>query len=159
VAGGNEIRVLAGEKVFAAPVLIFHYVISHRYRPPEEFIQAVMRSPRPGSPEMVSRYGPPLAHRFPVQYEDALRHAIGVFRTARPDDRGRQAKFVRHLAERLLSHRLKRLKTLRGRLERSAKSREGNAEFIKDLRAKGARIRVQGLTGILAEFGALDVLA
>jgi hypothetical protein len=69
VAGGNEIRVLAGETVYAAPVLIFHYVTNHGYRPPEGFIEAVIRSPAPDSPEMVARYGPPLPHRFPARRE------------------------------------------------------------------------------------------
>jgi hypothetical protein len=31
-----------GEAIFAAPALIVHYVDTHEYRPPEEFIAAVM---------------------------------------------------------------------------------------------------------------------
>jgi hypothetical protein len=65
VRGGNEIRVIGDEKTYAAPVLVFHYVIVHEYRPPDEFIEAVMRAPLPDSDEMVSRYGFPLPHRFP----------------------------------------------------------------------------------------------
>lgn len=160
VAGGNEIRVLAGEKVYAAPVLIFHYVISHRYLPPKEFIEAVMRSPGPDSPEMVSRYGPPLGHRFPVRYEDALRHAIAVFRAAGPADRGRTAKSVRHLAEQaLLAKQLKLLKAQLSALERAAEGREQNGDVIEWLRSQEARARAGGLSGILADLGALDVLA
>ena len=44
--GSAEIRVLGGGgKVYAAPNLIYHYVAKHKYRPPEEFIEAVMRVP------------------------------------------------------------------------------------------------------------------
>jgi len=34
-----------------APTLIYHYVTAHNYRPPEAFIQAVLKGPAPGSPE------------------------------------------------------------------------------------------------------------
>lgn len=41
--GSAEIRVFSGDgKIYAAPNLIFHYVVSHNYSPPEEFIRAVM---------------------------------------------------------------------------------------------------------------------
>ena len=32
----------SGGKVFASPALVIHYVDAHRYRPPEEYIAAVM---------------------------------------------------------------------------------------------------------------------
>ena len=39
----DEIRVNGkGGRVYAAPALIWHYVEVHGYRPPEEFIEAVM---------------------------------------------------------------------------------------------------------------------
>lgn len=42
----KEIRVFGqGEIVYAAPAMIYHYVVDHHYRPPEEFIQAVLTSP------------------------------------------------------------------------------------------------------------------
>jgi hypothetical protein len=37
--------------VYAAPDLIYHYVVAHHYRPPEKFIQAVMETPLPGTQE------------------------------------------------------------------------------------------------------------
>lgn len=41
--GNGEIRVTGSDgKVYAAPVLIVHYVEAHHYAPPEEFINAVM---------------------------------------------------------------------------------------------------------------------
>ena len=43
--GSAEIRVAGADgKVYAAPNLIFHYVVRHQYRPPEEFIRAVQSS-------------------------------------------------------------------------------------------------------------------
>lgn len=39
-----EIHVLGNNVIYAAPGLIGHYIASHRYKPPQEFIDAVMRS-------------------------------------------------------------------------------------------------------------------
>lgn len=41
--------VLCGELLFVAPEMISHYVEVHRYRPPHDFIVAVMASPMPGT--------------------------------------------------------------------------------------------------------------
>ena len=48
--GTAEIRV-SGEdgKIYAAPDLIIHYVVSHKYRPPDEFIAAVLSASPPHS--------------------------------------------------------------------------------------------------------------
>lgn len=40
-----------GDLLFVAPEMIGHYVEAHRYRPPAEFITALMESPLPGSDE------------------------------------------------------------------------------------------------------------
>lgn len=50
--GSGEIRVFnsAGD-VFAAPNLIYHYILQHHYRPPDEFLRAVEHGPRPRSDE------------------------------------------------------------------------------------------------------------
>jgi hypothetical protein len=40
--GSAEIRVAGAGKVYAAPTLVHHYVVAHDYRPPEEFIAAVL---------------------------------------------------------------------------------------------------------------------
>jgi hypothetical protein len=37
-----EIRVSGAGKVYAAPELVHHYVVAHRYKPPVEFIAAVL---------------------------------------------------------------------------------------------------------------------
>lgn len=47
--GSAEIRVLGKDVVYAAPDLIYHYVVEHSYCPPNEFIQAVLDGPLPGS--------------------------------------------------------------------------------------------------------------
>jgi hypothetical protein len=38
----SEMRVAAGGRVYAAPSLVHHYVAAHDYRPPDEFIAAVL---------------------------------------------------------------------------------------------------------------------
>lgn len=54
--GSAEIRVFArtGE-VYAAPNLIWHYVVEHRYSPPCEFIEAITTGLRPSSKEYFDR--------------------------------------------------------------------------------------------------------
>jgi hypothetical protein len=42
--GSAEIRVAGARKVYAAPILVHHYVAAHWYRPPEEFVAAVLAS-------------------------------------------------------------------------------------------------------------------
>jgi hypothetical protein len=49
--GSSEIRVIGENEIYAAPTLIYHYVMAHNYRPPDEFIAAVLTGPAPGSPE------------------------------------------------------------------------------------------------------------
>jgi len=45
--GSAEIRVQGlNGKVYAAPNLIYHNVVKHRYKPPEEFIHAVCNLPQ-----------------------------------------------------------------------------------------------------------------
>jgi hypothetical protein len=90
--------------------------------------------------------------------EEALRHAVTAFHAAGPGDR-RKPKAVRNLAERLLSARLKVLKARLSALEPAAESRGQNADGIESLRAREARTRAEGVSGILAEFGAPDALA
>jgi hypothetical protein len=90
--------------------------------------------------------------------EDALRHAVAVFRAAGSNDRRRKAKAVRNLAERLLTARLKLLRARLAALEAAAEGREPNADGIKTLRAREVRTRGEGVGGILTEFGALEAL-
>lgn len=53
--GSCEIFVFADNGlIYAAPNLIYHYVLDCDYLPPEEFIEAVVRSPRPPSDEYLA---------------------------------------------------------------------------------------------------------
>ncbi len=45
--GNGEIRVQGASAVYAAPMLIYHYVLEHDYKPPVEFIEAILA----GDPE------------------------------------------------------------------------------------------------------------
>ncbi|GHO72347.1 hypothetical protein KSD_01180 [Ktedonobacter sp. SOSP1-85] len=46
----DELRVLGLDGVvYAAPSMLRHYLTVHQYRPPEQFIQAVLHGPRPSS--------------------------------------------------------------------------------------------------------------
>lgn len=48
--GLGEIRVFGcNGRIFASPDMIFHYVSDHKYKPPDEFINAVMNGPLPDS--------------------------------------------------------------------------------------------------------------
>lgn len=50
--GYYEMRVWARNgKVYAAPSLIFHYISCHGYKPPQEFIDAVLEAEDPDSDE------------------------------------------------------------------------------------------------------------
>jgi hypothetical protein len=51
VATGNgEIWVVKDETLYIAPYLIIHYIEKHDYKPPAEFIDAVLNGFRPHSP-------------------------------------------------------------------------------------------------------------
>jgi len=43
----GEIWIPDGNIIYAAPVMIYHYVADHAYRPPDVFIDAVLRCPLP----------------------------------------------------------------------------------------------------------------
>jgi hypothetical protein len=49
--GNGEIRVIGTDIIYASPTLIYHYVVEHDYLPPEEFVQAMLNGPGPGSGE------------------------------------------------------------------------------------------------------------
>jgi hypothetical protein len=52
ILGSCEIRVFGRDGViYAAPNLVYHYIVEHQYRPPDVFIQAVLEGPQPGSDE------------------------------------------------------------------------------------------------------------
>jgi hypothetical protein len=54
--GTAEIRVFSKtDGLYAAPTLIYHYVKVHKYRPPDEFVQALTDGPAPPSEEYFAR--------------------------------------------------------------------------------------------------------
>jgi len=54
--GGSEIRVFSPRgQIYAAPTLIYHYINTHHYDPPEEFMRALYEGPAAGSREYFER--------------------------------------------------------------------------------------------------------
>jgi len=52
VLGSAEIVVFdAKGNAYAAPNLVYHYILEHQYCPPDEFLQAIETGPSPGSQE------------------------------------------------------------------------------------------------------------
>src|SRR5260370_18043051 len=50
--GTAEMRVFSRDgRIYAAPTLIYHYVVVHHYKPPDEFLQALRKGPQPPSKE------------------------------------------------------------------------------------------------------------
>ncbi len=48
--GHAEIRVFGeNDQIYAAPTLIYHYVVKHHYCPPDDFVTAVLTGPLPGT--------------------------------------------------------------------------------------------------------------
>ncbi len=62
LVGSGGVRVLR-PLVYVAPELIVHYIEAHGYRPPDEFIQAVLRCPPQDSPAFHKRMS-----RFPFRW-------------------------------------------------------------------------------------------
>lgn len=53
--GVNNLFVPDGERAFAAPSTIIHYIDSHRYQPPTEFQDAVLRESRSSSIDLIEK--------------------------------------------------------------------------------------------------------
>jgi hypothetical protein len=47
--GSAELRIIGQSKIYASPNLIIHYVTTHNYKPPDEFVDAILKSPPPDS--------------------------------------------------------------------------------------------------------------
>lgn len=63
--GAAEIRVVdeINKCIYAAPDLIIHYILNHKYLPPVEFVQAVITGPKPCSEEYFSYIKPIITFR------------------------------------------------------------------------------------------------
>ena len=79
-----EIRVVSSDgKIYACPELILHYIEDHKYLPPQEFIDAVMSGPTPGSKEyknIITRLPESWQRREPdlndVDYQDKVKQQM-----------------------------------------------------------------------------------
>lgn len=49
--GIGNFGVPSGDLLFVAPEMVVHYIEQHGYRPPNEFVEAVLRSPLPDTEE------------------------------------------------------------------------------------------------------------
>lgn len=79
--GSAEIRVVSCDgKLYAAPNLIYHYVVGHNYSPPPEFVRAVVAGPCP--PE-------------DAYYELLLKLGITWSNTLVPEQNGTSFRFVK----------------------------------------------------------------
>lgn len=66
----NEIRVVSKNGIlYASPKMIIHYIEAHKYLPPQEFIDAVIYGPRPGTAE----------------YKMAIAKSVETWQRRRPD--------------------------------------------------------------------------
>lgn len=63
-AAGN-VWIPAADVVYVAPELIVHYIEAHQYRPPDEFVAAVLACPSQGSAEFHDRL-----RRFPRWWDE-----------------------------------------------------------------------------------------
>jgi len=71
--GFAEIRVFGDRgKIYAAPNMIYHYVTSHHYKPPSEFVQALKNGPSPPHPEYLHRLA---ALRLPLSLVQSYERA------------------------------------------------------------------------------------
>jgi hypothetical protein len=55
--GTSEMRIFGDGEIYAAPSLIFHYVHTHHYKPPAEFVAALLNGPRPPNQEYFEKLG------------------------------------------------------------------------------------------------------
>ena len=58
IGGSQNLIVPHRERIYVAPELVLHYVRDHGYRPPEEFVRALMECPPQGSAEYLNLVEP-----------------------------------------------------------------------------------------------------
>jgi hypothetical protein len=80
--GTSEIRVFSKEgHAYAAPTLIYHYINTHHYRPPEEFVCALKEGPWPPSLDYFDRL-----ENCDLGWEETLRkESLPAFKFERKD--------------------------------------------------------------------------
>ncbi len=80
--GINNSGVPSGDLLFVAPEMVVHYIEKHGYRPPAEFIAAVLRSPLPDTEEYQV-----LTEPFWHMHKDFIRRAIQAAESEAAPDR------------------------------------------------------------------------
>jgi hypothetical protein len=81
--GINNFGVPSDDLLFVAPEMVVHYIEKHGYRPPSEFIAAVLRSPLPDAEEYQV-----LTEPFWHMHKEFIRRAIQAAESeAAPDHR------------------------------------------------------------------------
>jgi hypothetical protein len=92
-----------GDLLFVAPEMVSHYVEVHRYRPPAQFITALMESPSPGTDEYRVAVAP--FRRLHEQYRER-NHQEQVDRAARwAHEQGGSEESIREAGLRFLGGR------------------------------------------------------
>jgi hypothetical protein len=87
--GTSEIRVFSADgDIYAAPSLVYHYVHTHHYKPPDEFIRALCEGPRPPSQGWLGQIT-----RLGLQWNETLfrENPSGAFKWAKIDGEIRRA--------------------------------------------------------------------
>ncbi len=82
--GTSEIRVFSREGIVsAAPTAIYHYVETHHYKPPDEFVRALMNGPRSDSQEYFR-----LLRQIDLEWNDTSQGGQGYVKLSdiRPED-------------------------------------------------------------------------
>ena len=93
-----------------------------------------------------------LTHETKVQdLEATLRQAVTAFDAAPDAERETKAKAVRHLADRLLTARLKALRARLSALREPGQKRASDSQ-VKQLQTREQEFHAQGVAGILKEF-------
>jgi len=95
--GNGEIRLYDAEgRILVAPVLIQHYVEVHGYKPPDNFIEAVMC----GDEEQKARKK---KHKPPFDSQAAIERRMGVRKEPPPPPREKREEVLRDLLSRGIS--------------------------------------------------------
>lgn len=76
--GFAEIRVFGRSRVYASPNLVYHYVVEHKYKPPREFVEAVIHGPQPSTDEYLSLLKETGLPFWPLKDSEALKRKVAA---------------------------------------------------------------------------------
>jgi hypothetical protein len=100
VRGNGALYIPTADCVYVAPLMIVHYVREHSYRPPEEFMAAVLECPAQGSADYLALIGSFRTNEFDDLEFDRSGEGrrIAELEAARAVDRTRHVPALRDLA-------------------------------------------------------------